>query len=180
MRSYSTKLSTFTLTNAAAAWVSKPFSKMVVTELSSNAWSGWRFDVVAITPNAKFIQMIEVKKTRADFLRGKKEGQFERYMPYCHQFFIAAPAGMIDKTELPPGVGLVEIWESGTTRIKKRAARRDIEGDNYRLMVDRMLQKLIIREEVAREEQLIAHWHNRSSFRRWLASTELSRQDIKV
>ncbi len=169
-------LNTVQLTEAAVSWVSKEFSTMVVTELTDPAWLT-RFDVVAVTPNRAFVQIIEVKRTRADFLRGKKEGQFERYMDYCHQFFIAAPAGLLKKVDLPEDAGLLEVWESGTRRLKHRAARRVLDPKRYVMLLERVVQKLLVQghqwsQETTWKRQREVN-ERRWQFRSWVERHEL-------
>ncbi len=168
-------LSTADLTEAAVTWVSKEFSKMVVAELKEPTWAN-QFDVVAITPNAKFVQIIEVKRTRSDFLRGKKEGQFERYMDYCHQFFLFTPAGLLEKSEVPKGAGLIEAWTSGVVRRKLYASRRPLSPERYLMMISCVLQKLIVEghrwsQETTRKQQ------HESYDRRWKFQTWLDQHE---
>lgn len=49
----------------------------------------------------------EVKRTRSDFLADVRSAKYERYRPFCHQLYFAAPAGMLSKAEVPEGCGLV-------------------------------------------------------------------------
>ena len=51
--------------------------------------------------------------TRGDFWRDVNEGKFTRYLPHCNQLFFAFPAGIIQKSELPEGCGLVTFGPKG-------------------------------------------------------------------
>lgn len=165
-------------------WAAKPFSTMVVTELTQASYWGGRFDVVAVTPNRGHVKIIEVKTSRSDFLHGlNKEDaqgrtQFQHYMEYCQQFFVAVPAGLVEKDELPKDVGLIEVYESGTTRNTKRAAIRSPQdfSHKYRILCNRVIQKLIVEghrwsQETVWKQQNEAH-NRRWRFRDWLDAQE--------
>lgn len=66
----------------------------------------------------------EIKISRSDFLGDEK---WMDYLPYCNEFYFAAPKDIIDPNELPPEAGLV-IVSSNCKRVytKKKAARRDV------------------------------------------------------
>ena len=134
------------IADAATTWLSKPFARLVVQELSTISWASHfnpqhRMDVVAVIPNAKRVIVIECKASQADFKRG-----FEKlgvYRDYCHQLYIAAPRGMItSREELPKGVGLLEVGRSA--RRKYAPATRDMDSTCYSLMLERVLQKIIV------------------------------------
>lgn len=70
----------------------------------------------------------EIKVSRSDFLRDDK---YFEYLPYCHEFYFVAPKGILQIEELPDGIGYIEFYpKSGTLRMKRKAARRQIEGIN--------------------------------------------------
>lgn len=50
---------------------------------------------------------VEVKVTRADFLRGLREGQYDRYAEKLGGLYVAVPRGACRVAELPDGVGLL-------------------------------------------------------------------------
>jgi hypothetical protein len=67
----------------------------------------------------------EVKVSRSDFLRDEK---FTSYLPYVHELYIATPAGLVKREELPQEIGL--IWydkEKDKLTVKKRPPPRQIE-----------------------------------------------------
>jgi hypothetical protein len=170
------------ITAAAVTWLSKPFSVMVVTELTERSYWSDRLDVVAVMPNTKHIVVVEVKASRADFLRGRdkveKRGktQFEKYLAFCNQLYIAAPKGMVEKSEVPAGIGLINVYESGKARLSKRAARRDVEPTTYLMVLERVMQKLIVeghrwsQETTWRKQR--EEWEPRRAFRDWLRAHE--------
>jgi hypothetical protein len=53
----------------------------------------------------------EVKVSRSDWLQDQK---YEEYRAACHLFFIVAPKGVVQRQELPDGVGLLEPVGAGT------------------------------------------------------------------
>jgi len=63
-----------------------------------------RLDVVGINLNLE-VRGLEVKVDRADFDR---DGKWHHYLEFCTHFGFCAPQGLIDPSELPPKVGLLE------------------------------------------------------------------------
>lgn len=69
-----------------------------------------------------WVTAYEIKWSRSDFLRDDK---WPRYLECCHQLYFAAPRKLIDPSELPAEVGLVEMASTGTRLlIKKKAPLR--------------------------------------------------------
>lgn len=69
---------------------------------------------------------IEVKVSRADFRRELKQPEkAEELAQYCDRFYIAAPEGMIELSQLPPNWGLLERRDSGAIMETKPALRLD-------------------------------------------------------
>lgn len=81
---------------------------------------------------------VEIKVSRSDFLRetDEKRGPWQRV---AHRFAYAAPLGMVDRSEVPGGCGLLEVdvsvCPSERVRWTVRAPRRDHEpepmGDRF-------------------------------------------------
>lgn len=164
------------VTEAVVSWLSEPFNTMVATELT-NEWSGSnRFDVVALVPNRHLVSIVEVKVSRPDFLRGVRENQLERYQEYCHRLFVAAPRGLIHKDELPEAVGLLQVGKTGKARLAKRAAPQELSEARYKLMLERMLQKLIVEGSRSSQETIWKkkneEWQRGRLFRDWLCAWE--------
>ncbi len=134
--------------DAASVWLSKPFSSLVVQELSTESW-GWigrpKFilDVVGVTPNAQKIKIVECKTSRSDFKSGFEK--LEIYQTFCHHLFVAAPTGMIQPEELPEGVGLLSVSQRGAARLKRWARPNQVDPAKYSLILERVLQKIIVR-----------------------------------
>ena len=51
----------------------------------------------------------EIKVSRSDFLNDNK---WPKYLPFCNEFYFVCPADLIDKTELPPQVGLIYVTKN--------------------------------------------------------------------
>jgi hypothetical protein len=91
----------------------------------------------------------ELKVSRADWLRELADpAKAEAWWPYCHEFWIVAPDGVVDPDELPDGWGLMVPPASQRYRkfrVKKKATSKAPEltaglmveiarrVDNYRL-----------------------------------------------
>lgn len=66
-----------------------------------------RLDALSFNRYDRIIRGYEIKLTRPDFLQDKK---WQRYLPFCNYFSFVAPKNIIGKDELPPGIGLIEVW----------------------------------------------------------------------
>lgn len=65
----------------------------------------------------------EIKVSRGDFVRDEK---WMHYLPFCHQLYFVCPSGLIQKEEVPDGVGLMWQAKTGTKLfIKRKAPRRE-------------------------------------------------------
>lgn len=74
----------------------------------------------------------EIKVSRSDWLQDQK---FEEYRAVCHLFFVVAPKGVIERQELPSGVGLLEPIGSGTgERLVMRLKPARNEPDSKKLV----------------------------------------------
>lgn len=106
----------------------------------------------------------EIKISRADFLRDRK---MVDYLPLCNELYIAAPAKMIDKNEVPKDCGLIEVHGS-LMRIKKRAPYRkvSIPENVYRYV-------LMCRASIEKERGFI---HDRAYWENWMAQKKEDRE----
>lgn len=69
----------------------------------------------------------EVKCTRSDWLRDDK---WVNYRQLCHQFYLAAPKGVVESAELPEGVGLIHYYpQSGSIRMAVKARLQEAQLD---------------------------------------------------
>lgn len=67
----------------------------------------------------------EVKVSRSDFMGDNK---WQEYLPYCNEFYFAAPPGLIEKNELPREVGLIETTKNGARLLtRKKAIYREVD-----------------------------------------------------
>jgi len=75
------------------------------------------------------VAIYEVKANRADFSGDIARGKWRRYLPFCHRFYWAAPAGLIKLEDLEAEVGLIVRSNKGWQTVRKAAFRAEIEFD---------------------------------------------------
>jgi hypothetical protein len=63
----------------------------------------------------------EIKVSRQDFENDQKWGG---YLPVCHSFYFVCPAGLIKAVDLPSGVGLIWMSQTGNLHTKVKAERK--------------------------------------------------------
>ena len=85
----------------------------VATEFSPSG-SGCRLDVIGLGRYTRQVRIYEVKSSRADYLA---DGKWTAYLPYCTHFAFVAPAGAIQRWELPRDVGLIEYGHPAFERM---------------------------------------------------------------
>lgn len=86
-----------------------------------------RLDALAIAKSWSPVQLMgyEVKVSRSDWLGDRK---WTEYLGYATTFSLVAPAGVLELEELPPGIGYVQVSETGKSlRTVRKAAYRDID-----------------------------------------------------
>lgn len=66
-----------------------------------------RFDLIKINCYTRKIRIFEFKMSRNDFLSDKK---WTKYLSYCHTLTFVCPIGIINKNELPKGIGLLNVF----------------------------------------------------------------------
>jgi len=100
----------------------------------------------------------EVKCSRSDWLRDDK---WTDYLQYCHQFYLAAPKGVVEPGEVPAGVGLIHyLPDSQRIRLAVKAAPQKAELDAML-----MFYILLTREESDRHPFFGS---NREFWKAWL------------
>ncbi len=111
----------------------------------------------------------EIKVSRSDFVRDDK---MIAYIPLCHQFYIVAPTGVVEKSELPEGAGLICPTTNGTRLLTKvKAVYRDIEWP-----VDLLRYILMARVgNVNRQVQYYEGTDKAAFWRQWLETREINR-----
>lgn len=148
----------------ASRFLKKPYSSYVLNELQIDSWGGYRFDVVAVTPNSGKLTIVEAKASRSDFLRGKDK--LSDYMNFCHRLFVAAPKGLLRADELPEGCGLLEVYESHVCRQNTWPRWRTMDADKYTRVLSRMMQKVLTQED---RESEMDRWRFDDWMRRYYA-----------
>lgn len=71
-------------------------------------FDGYRFDLIRIDPWRQYIRIFEFKSSRQDFISDKK---WQNYLKYCHTFTFVCPREVINKSDLPKGIGLLWIYK---------------------------------------------------------------------
>lgn len=97
-----------------------------------------RADVYAIRLGSftrKDTAIYEVKVSRADFLQDVRTGKALGYTRFAHKVSYAVPEGLVDRMEVPPGIGLLTL--SGDAWAPQQTARPI--GDPGEPTVDLML-----------------------------------------
>ena len=79
-----------------------------------------RADVVAMlrSGHRTALSIFEVKVSRSDFLADTKAGKWRRYTAAGPVWF-AVPAGLVEKSEVPDGAGLMTLDGRGWRRVKR-------------------------------------------------------------
>ncbi|GAH65878.1 unnamed protein product [marine sediment metagenome] len=119
--------------------------------------AGRRVDLIHINPHKQHIRIFEIKSSRSDFTGDHK---WQKYLKYCHTFSFVCPYGLIQKNDVPPGIGILWIykwkhkkqivwskevqWHLEQTWIK-RPKRREMDSNTMVhvafLMVERMISR---------------------------------------
>lgn len=89
-----------------------------------------RMDVFAMRPRWGGLhdtRAYEVKVNRRDFVGDVRAMKFTKSFAYCRRFYYAVPSGLVTKTEVPPGCGLIVKTERGGWRVMVQPAMRDVQ-----------------------------------------------------
>lgn len=114
-----------------------------------------RFDVLGVKRLTREIRIFEIKSCRSDFVSDNK---WQKYLPYCTHFAFVAPRGVISVDELPPEIGMVEIWHEEKTNWSgepytqlghcyKRKCKRlqdKIDDDCYTDLLEAVVMRLMV------------------------------------
>lgn len=84
-----------------------------------------RFDCMIFNANKLRLRGYEFKVDRQDFLNEIRTEKWKCYLPYCHTFSFVCPKGLVDKSEIPPKVGLLWI-----TTVNKHYGYTDRDYDS--------------------------------------------------
>ena len=74
----------------------------------------------------------EIKVDRQDFEQDQK---WIDYLPYCHEFYFACPAGLVRSDELPSNVGLVWVSSTGKPHTKHKAEHRQPDAEKLNTLM---------------------------------------------
>lgn len=88
---------------------------IVGSEVAVRGTNG-RIDVCAVRKRQylrKQIRAYEVKISRTDFLADVGAQKWRKYLACCHQVYFATPSGLISKSDLPAGAGLITFGAKG-------------------------------------------------------------------
>lgn len=94
----------------------------------------YRFDAVSIQCSYAHphIDLFEIKVSRSDFM---KDSKYHAYYKYCNSLWLVTPWGMVQKGEIPVGIGL--IWYDPATKsltVRMRPPLHDCRPDAEMLM----------------------------------------------
>lgn len=110
-------------------------------------WGVVRPDVFACLPSLKAVNaapaIYEVKVSRADFMADlAKPEKRAAYSQLAEAVYYCSPAGMIDKTEVPDGYGLLVESAPGAFELKRKARRQK----NFVMAVDTVMTLMVKRQ----------------------------------
>lgn len=150
------------LVRLAEQWLRRHYRCGIVLSEQSCA-SGETPDVIGWKGKCRSI-LVECKVSRADFL-ADREKPFRRDAAQgmgCERFYLS-PRGLIEKTELPPGWGLLEV-KGREIVITCKPARQSQRGEGGLMWEMNLLLASLRRVEVRIEPQTITDflkWKNR-------------------
>lgn len=103
-----------------------PASHALMFEVAPATGGGTRYaDAVAVglwASHGHLVQGIEIKVSRSDFLHEMKHPEKSApVMKYCGRWWLACPAGMVAREELPPTWGMLELNGAGVLVAKVKA-----------------------------------------------------------
>ena len=112
-----------------------------------------RFDLIHLCPSPRYVKIFEFKVSRRDFLADKK---WMHYLEFCNAFAFVCPAGLIQKNEVPPGIGLLWVWQwrhkhtehwwYGSQWVKK-VRNREMDRDVLLHLSLSLLQRVLYRKD---------------------------------
>ena len=118
----------------------------------------------------------EIKVDRSDYERDNK---WTRYTPYVHEFYFVCPAGLIKKSEMPRGVGLIWTTLNGEKLITKlKAVRYEPEPRKHLdlLYYVLMARTVIVADMHAANAGFIAEPDRLGKMREWVETAEKRRE----
>lgn len=101
-------------------------------------------DVLAF--HSDYSSMIEVKISRADFLRDKKKFfRYDESQGMGNYRYYLAPRGLIHERELPDGWGLIEVGPTGHARKSVWALRKDTNLEAERRILYAYARRAVVK-----------------------------------
>ena len=122
------------LVDKAYTWILKNTSCGVAFKEIRTTSSNEQADVIGFGSDGHSV-LIEVKVSRADFLRDKKK-PFRKTPSkgMGSQRFYMCPEGIIKETDLPKGWGLIYVYDTGLVRAAHKAYKGNVGERNKGLM----------------------------------------------
>lgn len=109
---------------------------MVWPEMNLGAMGSQRADVLAMPKSYRpQVYIYEIKQSQADFRKDVTSGKYLGYLPCCTQLFFATPAGLIQKSEVPPEAGLITFTENKGWRVAKAAPLHALDKERFQGML---------------------------------------------
>lgn len=110
----------------------------------------------------------ETKVSRSDWLQDQK---FEEYRAVCHLFFVVAPKRIVERQELPAGVGLLEpVGQGDGARLVMRVKAVRQEPDPAKLV--RLMAYALMWKRVEHDPGRQTRPHRAEMWRRWVADRQ--------
>lgn len=97
----------------------------MVLENCSPGRSGGFIDVLTLQPSwtRPNPTVYEVKVRRGDFMGDTQGGKYEQYLPHSRRLYFATPRGLVEKKEVPVGMGLIVRGPKGWYVVKAPRCR---------------------------------------------------------
>ena len=137
-------------------WFLKYYTQRKGLNLYEFGINNCRFDQICIDikTNYQHITIFEFKISRNDW---KNDNKWQNYLKYCNKLIFVCPYGVINKNELPKGIGLIHVYK---WKYKQRvefnnvcgnrisiARKRDMEQENYIKVLEQMIRKMPYRKD---------------------------------
>ncbi|PYZ97701.1 hypothetical protein CR205_03655 [Alteribacter lacisalsi] len=104
----------------ALYWLKKKVTDLCASEVKLYARrKKLKADAVGINIKRKETRIVEVKVSRADFLRDEVLHSPYGYHAIADYAYLMTPAGLIDPEELPEGYGLLELDDYDNVKVRK-------------------------------------------------------------
>ncbi|KKL15665.1 hypothetical protein LCGC14_2503350, partial [marine sediment metagenome] len=105
-------------------------------EMNLGPMGSQRADVLAISKSYRpQVIIYEIKQSRGDFKSDVTSGKYLGYLPCSTQLFFATPAGLIQKSEVPPEAGLITFKENKGWHVAKGASLRPLDKERFQEML---------------------------------------------